>query len=278
MSISRAAVSLMACALTAGCVGLWPHVERREARSVSLVDYLYPGGQVVAAGEPEVAHLTLPLRVGLAFLPDARRGGPDANRRARTLERVREAFVGLDYVSDIHIIPEHYVHAQRGVGALSAVARLYDVDVIALVGFDQVARSRERDSAVLYWTLVGAYVVKGTEHRIHTMIDTAVLDVASGRLLLRAPGFSERSSNVTLSDSRRELAHSADADLDAATDDMIAGLALELSRFETRLADGAADGVVAHWQPGSGGGAGGPWTLVTLLVVVTRRWASVCKR
>ncbi|MEQ1704159.1 MAG: Ig-like domain repeat protein, partial [Ilumatobacteraceae bacterium] len=55
----------------------------------------------------------------------------------------------------------------------------YGLDVIALVSYDQVAHSAETTSSFLYWTIVGAYVVKGNKNDVQTFVDTAVFPTFS---------------------------------------------------------------------------------------------------
>ena len=94
------------------------------------------------------------------------------------------------------MIPEAYLRTGRGFPtALEQTARLYDLDVMALVSYDQVAHSAEGRPSFLCWTIVGAYVVKGNENDVHTFVDTAVFDVPTRKLLFRAPGVSETPSN-----------------------------------------------------------------------------------
>ena len=62
---------------------------------------------------------------------------------------------------------------------------------MALVSYDQVANTSEKTSSLLYWTIVGAYVVKGNKNDVQTFVDTAVFDMATRKLLFRAPGVSD---------------------------------------------------------------------------------------
>ena len=57
--------------LLAGCSSFW-NIDgaTRSGVSSSLVDYLYPAGEVPPAVEDSVPYLELPLRVGIAFVPN----------------------------------------------------------------------------------------------------------------------------------------------------------------------------------------------------------------
>ncbi len=48
---------------------------------------------------------------------------------------------------------------------------MYDIDVIALVSYDQVQFTDGSFLSLTYWTIVGAYVVAGEKNDTSTMLD-----------------------------------------------------------------------------------------------------------
>jgi hypothetical protein len=88
-----------------------------------------------------VPHLDLPIRVGLAFVPsgDANVEGLSEVHKAELLAQVKRAFSNREFIADIQIIPEAYLRSARGFDTVDQVARLYQLAVIALVSYDQVA-------------------------------------------------------------------------------------------------------------------------------------------
>jgi len=144
------------------------------------------------------------------------------------------------------------------------------VDVMALVSYDQISFSGDRDSAIMYWTIVGALVFKGNTNEVQTMIDTAVFDVQTAKLLFRAPGMHADQRNATLIDNKRDLRKLRHDGFVAATDDMIVNLDNELSGFREEVAQGQRAQV--EWREGYGGGSVS-WQLILLigLFVVARR-------
>ncbi|MDH4259478.1 MAG: rhombotarget lipoprotein, partial [Gammaproteobacteria bacterium] len=170
--------------LIAGCSALWG-ASGRQGVSSSLVDYLYPDGEVPPRQDGVVPNLALPLHVGLAFVPS--RSGSDQvlteAYRVDLLNRVKAAFAGRDYIREITVIPDAYLRSGKGFAALDQTARLYDIDVMALVSYDQVAHSDETKASFLYWTVVGAYMIKGNKNEVQTFVDTAVFDVPTRKLL-----------------------------------------------------------------------------------------------
>jgi len=270
-----AAITL-AMVFSGGCASFWrgPGYETtREGASSSLVDYLYPGGEIPPAIGETLPHLNLPVRVGIAFVPAAGREDISAAEKQQLLERVAEAFRDRDYVQSIEVIPDAYMASTRGTTGLQQVAALYGADVMALVSYDQMSFSGERDSALLYWTIVGMMVVKGNSNEVQTMIDTAVFDVATTKLLFRAPGTHTDQRNVTLLESGQDLRRLRSAGFTAATEDMIGNLDTALEGFRAAVESGERAEV--EWREGSGGGgAVAPLLLLVLLLVGARH----CRR
>ena len=249
-------IASVSALLLAGCSSLWDWGGgRRSGQSSSLVDYLYPGGQVPPQVEESVPYLQLPLRVGIAFVPGQSSYGTISEAtRMQLLEKVKAQFVDRDYIGHIEVIPDTYLRTSKGVTGMQQVARLYSVDVMALVSYDQVAVSEDNTAGFLYWTIVGAYVIKATSNEVQTFVDTAVFDVDTARLLFRAPGADEMSDRSTLIEAGETVRKARDASFSAAIDQMTVNLAGELDRFTERV---KSDPSVAQteWKPGSGGGS-----------------------
>lgn len=228
----------------------------RTGSSSSLVDYLYPEGQKPPAPSDAVPHLNLPLKVGIAFVPTAHGTiRPSEAVRVQTLERVREEFVSRDYVDHIEVIPDTYMRSTRGVTGMQQLARLYGVDVIALVSWDQLSVTSDTNAAFLYWTIVGAYTIEGTKNSVQTFVDTAVFDVASGQLLFRAPGVDERNDRSTAIGSYEVARVQNEDSFTAAMEVMTGNLADSLAEFEQRIAERPESVQVSYREGYSGGGS-----------------------
>jgi rhombotail lipoprotein len=100
------------------------------------------------------------------------------------------------------------------------------------------------------------------------MVDTAVFDVATSRLLFRAPGTHHEQENATLMDTGKELRKLRGASFVAATDAMIVNLDAELDGFREAVENGERAEV--EWRQGSGGGGS-----VTLLLLVLLTFAAL---
>lgn len=260
-------LALLSCALLlTACAGLFGSTGRQGVSS-SLVDYLYPQGEVPPPQGGVIPHLQLPLAVGLAFVPSQ---SPDTQvlseaQRMKLLNDVKKSFDGRDFIREIAVIPDAYLRSGRGFDALEQTARLYGLDVMALVSYDQVAHSSERASSFLYWTIVGAYIVKGNKNDVQTFVDTAVFDVATRKLLFRAPGVNEVKSSSTLVDVERDVRAAQQKGFEFAMADMTVNLDKELSTFKERI---KSDGSVRVTRVGgaSDGGGGAADTNILLLL------------
>jgi rhombotail lipoprotein len=251
----------------AGCSSFWNiGGAARSGVSSSLVDYLYPAGEVPPDVQERIPYLELPLRVGIAFVPNPGGSSPISEAtKMELLENVKAEFVEREYIEHIEVIPDTYLRSSRGINGMQQVARLYGVDVMALVSYDQVAVSEDNPASFLYWTIVGSYVIKATSNEVQTFVDTAVFDVMTARLLFRAPGLDKSSDRSTLVESGEVVRKTRDASFSRAMETMTESLAMELDRFRERVKE---DTTVAEvqWQPGYGGGSIGLWFLVALLL------------
>jgi rhombotail lipoprotein len=104
------------------------------------------------------------------------------------------------------------------------------------------------------------------------MIDTAVFDVATARLLFRAPGIHRQQENTTLIESERDLRNLRSEGFAAATDNMIVNLDTELTTFKAAVESGERAQVA--WRNGepAGGGTGPVLLALLLLSALLRAW------
>jgi rhombotail lipoprotein len=105
--------------------------------------------------------------------------------------------------------------------------------------------------------VVGAYIIKGDKYDIQTMVDAAVFDVKSRKLLFRAPGTSQVKGLATLASySEKSRAGQADG-YNEAVDQMIPQLQAELGRFKERVK--SDPGIAVERSAGYKGGGGVGW-------------------
>jgi rhombotail lipoprotein len=277
-------LSLVVVMLLSGCANLncGSHCGAHMRNSSSLVEFLYPHGAAPPT-QNAIPQLRIPLRVGLAFLPSAdsaATGGLDAVHQDALLQRIKARFSSRPFVAEIVMIPDYYLRGRGGYQGLEAIQRLYGVDVMALVSYDQVVHTDENSWSLGYLTIVGAYVLKGSRHDVSTLIDLAVVDPVSRSLVLRAGGTSTGHGNTTGIDADRKTREAAAEGYDAATDQMIEHFDTALTNFEADVRSGKASvKVVRKNQAARSGGTGGggalswPLLLGLLSMVAFRRFS-----
>lgn len=240
-------------------------------QTTSIVDYLYPDAKepVVEQGIPV---LNLPMRVGVAFVPEALGRGSavlSEARKRQLLEEVAGHFRDRDFVRVIEIIPSAYLRPQGGFQNLDQLRSMHGVDVVALVSYDQVQFSDEGLSSLAYWTIIGAYIVRGEKNSTHTMVDAVIIDIPSRKMLFRSPGTSFVEGSATPVNQSEQLRLDAGRGFEAAVADMITNLDQELVVFQDRVLSSPTEYRVVR-APDYKGGAGalGLFDAVLLLALL----------
>ncbi|CAH0529447.1 rhombotarget lipoprotein [Vibrio hippocampi] len=252
-----------------GCSGL----DRREGNvSSSLVDFLYPNPEDYKEYQPTIPHLTLPVNVGIAFVPSSGYSvlALSTKRKHELLSQVKSEFLKLDYVNRIEIISDSYLQKGGGFDNLKQLSRLYNVEVMALVSYDQVARNSENNAALLYWTIAGMYLIPGNDNTTQTFVDTAVFDIDSSKLLFRAPGLSRIDSMSTAVGIDDTFYENSDEGFGLAVADMVVNLSSELESFKVRIKEEKVANV-SYDSNYSGGGSSGWWIILGLILICRKR-------
>ena len=268
--MKRVALFCVLLLTLSGCSGFVSQKSGQHSISSSLHHFLYPNSDSRVEIKPEIPVLKLPLRVGLAFIPSEnwRGGGLDESTKFQLLNKVKMAFGEHQFIENISIIPSTYLRGRNlkggnGYDTMTQVARLHDVDVLALVSYDQLTQSLHNNAALLYWTIVGMYVIPGNENTVQTFVDTAVFDVRSRKMLMRAPGISKLNKRSTAIGVDSVMIDKSHQGFDLAFDDMIKNLSVELTQFRER----AKSGKVARVEYQQGYSAGGSLNYLFLLVL-----------
>nr|WP_315485150.1 rhombotarget lipoprotein [uncultured Undibacterium sp.] len=220
--------SLNGCASMAG--------PRESKQSASIVDYLYPKATQTPQLTPGITYLRPPVRVGIAFAPnDARARTLPETEKIKLMERIKTAFAGQAFIGSLDIIPSQYLQPAGGFVNMEQVARMFNVDVMAMVSYDQIQFTDSNSLSFLYWTVIGAYVVHGNEYDTQTMLDISVFDVTSRKLLMRAPGTSQVKGGANLSNFSERSRAARTEGYNKAADQSIPALQAEIESFRERL-------------------------------------------
>lgn len=259
-------VLLLFSIVVAGCYGL-PGKQARHSSSV--VQYLYPDKENVAI-TPSIPVLSLPIRAGIAFVPDTDMSGGaqrlSEKQKLDIMDQISNEFAKYPFIKSIERIPSSYLKPKGGFTNLDQIRAMHGIDVIALISYDQVQNTSEDLLSITYWTIVGMYVVKGERNDTNTMMDTAVYHIPSRKLLFRAPGTSQIKGSATPVNLTEQLRKDSYEGFVAADNDMIANLQAELERFKDNV-KAKPDEYRVVSSPGSRGGGGfDPLTAILILM------------
>lgn len=252
--------------------------QRQSRYTSSVVDYLYPEKQV--AEIPSVPRLSLPLRVGIAFVPDAgtRPAAQRLNEKEKMdlMQRISTEFRTLQFVKHIELIPTDYLTNGGGFTNLDQIKTMYGVDVMALISYDQVQHTDEGMLSLTYWTIIGAYTVKGEKNDTSTMVDAVLYDISSRKMLFRAPGTSHIKGSSTLINLSEQLRTDALNGFHLAADDLVVNLQAELNRFKNKVKEMPEDYKIEHKAGYTGGGSlGAGFALVLLFLGSVALWIEI---
>jgi rhombotail lipoprotein len=251
--------------LLSGCASFFSHAGTKQA--ASLVDYLYPDAKEVPQMQATVTYLRPPVRVGIAFVPGGGWGaGISEVEKLKLLERVKASFAKYEYIGNIEVIPSQYLRPKGGFENMDQVARMFNVEVVALLSYDQVQFNDTNALSVLYWTIVGAYIIEGDKFDVQTMVDASVFDIRSHKLLFRAPGTRQVKGSATLAGFAEHARAGQLEGYNKAVDQLIPQLQSELGNFKERIKSDA--GFKVANKPGYIGGGDLGWLNLLLVLVL----------
>jgi len=260
---------LLACATTT-----------QRSNSSSVVQFLYPN-QSDPIESPQIPQLSLPLRLGVAFVPNdsGDSSGFTEKEKFALMKEVSENFKKYPFVKSIELIPSNYLRSQGSFTNLEQLRQIFNIDVIALLSYDQTQFTDRGLASITYWTLIGAYVVSGEKNDTHTLMDAAIYHVLSHKMLFRAPGVSHiksRATPVNLSEQRRTDRLSG---FKEASVDLVVNLKEQLKLFQERLKESPDEFKVIQ-KPGYTGGGDIDELLLLLVLLIGsyQGWRVVVKR
>jgi len=252
----------------------------------SAVDYLYPRTSNPVE-VPAVPVMSIPMKVAIAFVPETRpqraqtpwnmfmgslasAGPPGAvlteKQKTELMQKAAGYFRNYSFIGTIEIIPSAYLRPGGSFANLDQLGAMYGVDAIALLAYDQVQFTDQDASSLLYWTIVGAYVVRGEKNTTQTMMDAIVYDIKSRKMLFRAPGLSQVKGSATPVNQSAELRRNSEEGFRTAAIDLILNLDDQLIAFRDRVKKEPEQYKVVQKSGHRGGGSLG-WVFAVLLAL-----------
>jgi rhombotail lipoprotein len=98
-------------------------------------------------------------------------------------------------------------------------------------------------------------VIPADKNDTRTMIDAAVYDIPSRKLLFRAPGISTVQTRSTFMNQSEELRETSEQGFENAATNMVVALKAQLADFQDRVEKSPTEYKVVHKPGYSGGGA-----------------------
>lgn len=236
---------LLAVAFTlAGC-GSMMNQNRSVRYTGSLYSYLNTNVTALADSSA-IPQMSLPLKVGVAFVP----AGPSpedagknslpgeqfsADDKMNLTRQVGGQLKQYPFVKSVEIVPTTYLGTNGGFENLDHIRSTLDVDAMLLLAYDQAQFSDQGAMALSYWTIVGAYFVKGERNETKTVLEAAFFDIESRRLLLRATGTSAIKGSATPVNLSEQLRNDSRRGLLEAMTNLSSGLKIQLEQFDKRV-------------------------------------------
>lgn len=269
-------LTMSGCSTLQSMMGL-NYNDQQRSRS-SLVDYLYPNSRGAIAIKPKIPSLSIPLRVGIAFVPDScgtfLRHDLNETLKNKLLTKISSKFESKEIIDQVKVIPATYLRRKGSFNNLRDIKKQLDVDIIVLLSYDQVQYTeRTAVSLIYYWTVVGRYIFEGEKNDTVTLVNAAVYDIDSEELLFSSNGNSKVRSRAASAFISEELRVNSQKGFDIAIDNLIVKTDIELERFRQKV-KAKTVAVKVHYR--SGGGSFG-WFVGLLLILVVGRLVPINK-
>ncbi len=251
--------------LVGGCANMGGN-QRHSASNLST--YLYTGQpEPVAAASAPV--LSAPLHVAVAFVPAENPTNPwpvslngtfngsfqvdpplSESQRLDLMKQISGKLAQYPSIGSAELVASDYVVPRGGFANLDRIRAMYGVDTMILLSFDQAQFTDEGVMTLSYWTIVGMYMVPAEKNLTKTVLEAAVYDIASRKLLFRASGTGNvkgASTPINLSEKMRADSRKS---FELAATDLAANLQVQIAEFEKRLA-GNPDKFTVQHKPGN---------------------------
>jgi len=244
--------------------------------SSNVVQYLYPN-QRQHVETPQIPLLSLPLKVGIAFVPETMATPLTLTEMNKVdlMNEVSTHFKKYDFVKSIEIISSPYLTRNGSFANLDQIRTMFGVDVIALLSYDQTRFTDEGFASITYWTIIGAYLIPGEKNDTHTMVDATVYDIKSRKMLFRAPGTSHIKSRATRVNLSEQVRKDSLSGFKLASKELVVNIEQQLKLFKDKVKEAPQDYQVVHKPGYTGGGSLDLYFLILIMLLGgLRLWIS----
>ncbi|MBP1626204.1 MAG: hypothetical protein H6Q00_679 [Holophagaceae bacterium] len=211
---------ILGLGLLVGCA-----VPATTQRQSDLLAYLSRKDEQAPA-RPEVVRVRYPMKVGVAFVPGGSARVGDVFRD----QSQKGAAISLDQESQLTAILQRHLLDRPWVRELKVIPSSY---LQAGGGFTD-----PKWFSWTYWTVVGAYTIKGDKNDTSTFVDGAVFHVSDRILLFRADGSSLVKGSTTWANRDEGLRRNAREGLSLAVQNLGRRLEEAEATFRAEVAEG----------------------------------------
>jgi rhombotail lipoprotein len=210
-----------------------------NAQQSGLMNYLSPSDsqskdtQILSTS----VGLRYPFSLGIAMVPASLNNGPmtraiSPETEDSVLKAAKASLKDVPWLSEIKLVPSNYLKSGGGFTNLAQVARMCGVDAVALVSLDQIQYRDPKWYSFTYYSVLGAYVMKGDKDDTRTVIDAAVFNVGARSILFRASGQSVLKGSSTWFNRDEAMRLNADQGIRLAMADLSLNLTKEAAAFK----------------------------------------------
>jgi rhombotail lipoprotein len=210
-----------------------------NAQQSGLMNYLSPSDSQSKDTQtpPNSVALRFPFSLGIAMVPASLNNGPmtraiSPETEDSLLKAAKISLKDVPWLSEIKLVPSNYLKPGGGFANLAQVARMCGVDAVALVSLDQIQYRDPKWYSFTYYSVIGAYVMKGDKDDTRTVIDAAVFDIGARSILFRASGQSVLKGSSTWFNRDEAMRLNADQGIRLAMADLSLNLTKEAAAFK----------------------------------------------
>ena len=263
-------IGLVAAAvLGGGCANMGGN-QRHSASNLST--YLYSGqaGPVEKTSPPV---LSVPLHMAVAFVPTESPTNPwpiglngtlngsyqvdppfSENQRLEVMKQISGQLAQYPSFGSAELIANDYMVPRGGFANLDRLQAMYGVDTVMLLSYDQVQFTDEGAMTLSYWTIVGIYMVPAEKNVTKTVLEAAVYDIASRKLLFRASGTGNIKGSATPVNLSEKLRADSRKSFTMAATNLVANLKVQIADFEKQAVATPAKFAIQHKPDAATGG------------------------
>jgi len=234
--IKRSLIVLLFISILSGC----SFAPKQQYQYSDEVGYLYPKGVGQLPQQHNgVSVAALPLRMGIAFVPERSSRGLDSalleQHKMELMQAIKQQLLVDAVIEKVELIPSSYLSSSGSFSDLERVSRVFGVDTILLFSFEQAQYTDRGLLSLGYWTIIGSYFIPGEKNDTSSMISAVAYDIRQRQMLFRADGVSQSKALSTPVNYSQESREARILGFKKAAEDLVSNLDVSLEDFKADL-------------------------------------------